>query len=701
MSKNMQNEPSIKEIFEKIWNDKAFDRLSEFQNSKLWPNMTEEERELLALLFVEKGKQQLESKDASFVESFETASALMPHHFEVFFRQGKACAIQVQHIQCLTLASQAFSRAIACRPDSFATWLSWGDVLLHIGAFYQESSYFHEADAKFKVAETLAKDDSSLLPGVAFLFWRWGLCWSLLARHSGEPQDLRHALDKYKQADLLGCQEPNFWHDCGSALLELGMLVQRPEILIEASEYYQKALSQEPKSFNYWVSLACCYQYLLEATFEEKYFQLSYDSFEKAASLDASDARLWLKWGQLLSQTGKSLRNLEMVEASLEKFEKADVCDPDNPIIMSRWGEAELLVGTNLDRIDLIRSAESKIIKSLEILPDNADIWFIYGACLNALGHYFHDEEYYNQAIEKFQYGLSLDGRHPILWYGLAMAHYALGDHWEDMHLLEKSLRDFAKVVETGGGTFPQFWNDWGVAHMKMAEITNSKGHVEAALEKFECAVKHPLLEGDQGNADLEWIYNYGCAYDFLGDFSADEGCYEKAIYLLSNVVHADPDYGHARYNLALALSHLADVTSDVHLYEKAIEHFLVLIGKDNEDEMASHDLGIAYIDLAVLLQDHHHPEKNQGILQQAEHRLMQAAALGNTQAYYSLGCLYSLTGNYDAAMHYMERAQQQGTLPPLEEIMHDEWLEALRQTPSFRQFIANLSSRQSQEDPK
>lgn len=697
----MKKEPSPKEIFEKIWKDKAFERLRDFEDFQSWIDLTEAEKEFLAFLFIEKGIQELESQDSSFLDSFDTASAIAPHHFEVFYRQGKACATQIQHIQCLMFASQAFSKAITCQPDSFATWLSWGDVLLHIGAFYQESSYYHEADAKFKMAEAVAKDNPSMLSGVGFLFWRWGLCWSLLARHSGEPQDLRNAIDKYKQADLLCCEESDFWHDYGSALLELAILVQRTEILTEASEYYQKALSKAPDESSYWMSLAVCYQYLLEATFEEKYFQLSYDSFEKSASLEVGDPRMWLKWGQLLAQTGKSLRNLEMVEASLEKFEKADVCDPDNPIIMSRWGEAELLVGTNIDRIDLIRSAEAKIIKSLEILPDNADIWFVYGACLNALGHYFYDESYYNQAIEKFQYGLSLNGRHPILWYGLAMAHYALGDYWEDITLLEKSLRDFAKVTENGGGGFPQFWNDWGVAHMKMAEITNSKGHVEAAIEKFERAVKHPALEGDQGNADLEWIYNYGCAYDFLGDFSADEECYERAIYLLSNVVHADPDYCHARYNLALALAHLADVTSDVHLYEKAIEHFLVLIGKDSEDEMASHDLGIAYIDLAVLLQDQHHPEKNHNFLQQAEHRLMQSAALGNTQASYSLGCLYSLTGNYDGAMHHIERAQQQGTLPPLEEMMHDEWLDSLRQTPAFKQFVANLASRQSKEESK
>ena len=691
MSKTMSD---VQKIFEEIGHEKS-------PSPQAWASLIDEEKELLALLFIEKGEQQLGVKDSTFIDSFETATSIAPHCLEVHFLQGKACASQVQHIQCLTLASQAFSRAVACQPDAFVAWLAWGDVLLHIGAFYQEISYFNEADVKFKTAEAIAKDQSSLHPEVGALFWRWGLCWSLQGRFSGEPKDLCTAVDKYKQAELLQCQEPDFWYDYGSALFELGMLVQRPEILIEATELYQKALSLTPTNFNFWVKLACCYQVLLDATFEEKYFQLANDSFEKAAQLDTNAASMWLKWGQLYSQTGKAFRNLPIIESSLEKFARANACDPDNPIVLSRWGEAELLVGTNTDQIELIRAAEAKIVKSLELLPDNADIWFVYGACLNSLGNYFHDEDYYNQAIEKFQYGLSINGRHPILWYGLAMAHYALGELWGDILLLEKSLRDFAKVLETGGGAHPQYWNDWGVTHMKMAEITNSKAHVEAAIDKFERAVRHPSLNGDQANADPGWVYNYGCAYDFLGEFTNDESCYEKAIYLLSHVVQVDADYANARYNLALAISHLADETSDVHLYEKAIEHFLILIAKDNEDEMANYDLGVTYIDLAILMQDKHHPEKNQGLLQQAEIRLLQAAGLGNTQAYYSLACLYSILNNHSAAMHYIERAQQHGALPPVEEMLRDEWLETLRQTPAFRQFIAQLSSQRSQEDPK
>jgi hypothetical protein len=43
-----------------------------------------------------------------------------------------------------------------------------------------------------------------------------------------------------------------------------------------------------------------------------------------------------------------------------------------------------------------------------------------------------------------------------------------------------------------------------------------------------------------------------------------------------------------------------------------------------------------------------------------------------------------------------MEKAEQRRSLPPLDEIMEDEWLQNLHQTMEFRAFLANLSSRKS-----
>jgi hypothetical protein len=71
-----------------------------------------------------------------------------------------------------------------------------------------------------------------------------------------------------------------------------------------------------------------------------------------------------------------------------------------------------------------------------------------------------------------------------------------------------------------------------------------------------------------------------------------------------------------------------------------------------------------------------------------AEEKFVHAIALGSRLAFYNLSCLHSLNGNYALAMNFLERAEMCGTLPASEEILHDDWLEGLRSTPSFHKFL-------------
>jgi tetratricopeptide (TPR) repeat protein len=163
-------------------------------------------------------------------------------------------------------------------------------------------------------------------------------------------------------------------------------------------------------------------------------------------------------------------------------------------------------------------------------------------------------------------------------------------------------------------------------------------------------------------------------------------------------VLTIDADFSQARYNLALAYSNLGEATYDVDSYQRALEHFQVLLEQDPEDENIHLDCGVSLINLAILVHDAHHPERSYILYREAESHLMQSVALGNTQAYYQLVGLYSLTAHFQQAMHYIERAQAFGALPTLEDLLHDDWLEALRQTVPFRQFLNHLSSRSNEE---
>jgi tetratricopeptide (TPR) repeat protein len=691
---------TIRKTLIDIFESQAFDQLEPFKQSTVWKSFAQEERLLLARLLVMQGAYQLAQSNHQALESFEMANQVSSHALEILYQQSAVLSAYRENIRCLMLACQTLARALQQDPLFGKGWYLRAQVLTDMGLFEGEATYFIEAHQNFEKTHTLLENVQEAIDRQEF-FWKWGFCLASLGKISGEPIDFYRSIEKYRQAYELGYQEAKFFNDFGHSLVDLGLLLEKAEYFAEALILFNRAVRQEPQAFEGWYNQACCIQSLAEFKSFDKLLEQADRSFSKAVEINPSCGQLWLKWGQLEMTIGKLKLDQSKIEASLLKFARAYQLESGHPQILSSWAESELFLGAQEEKLELLQSARLKLLNSLEIQPDDPDAWYLYGSCLNELGHYFSDEDYYNQAVEKFQYGLSLARHHPLLWYGLALAHFALGELTEQQALFEKAVRYCSRVIECGGEGFPQFWNDWGVALLKLAEMTQQASYAEMAIEKFERALKQPSQnQNEEGEElDLEWVYHYGCALDLLGDLKEESHYFEKAIPIFTQILQLDPHYHLARYNLALALSHLGDAMFDVEPYHKAIEHFQFLLDQDPEDEMVHLDFGMSLTNLGLLVHDIHHPERSQALYRQAESHLMQSAALGNTQAYYQLAGLYSITGHYEHAMHYLERAQFSETLPGIEDLLHDEWLEDLRQIPSFRQFINELSSRQSRDD--
>lgn len=689
---------TMRKILIDIFESQDFGRLEPFKQPVVWKGFSQNERIFLARLFIMEGAHRLAQGNQQALESFENANRIAANSPEILYQQGAVLSSYRENIRCLTLAYQALSNALQQDSSLFKGWYLRSQILMDIGFFEDEASYFVEAHQNFEKAQALLEPEENQIFHREF-FWKWGMCLASLGKVSGEPLDFYLSIEKYRHAYEAGCQETGFFNDFGHSLVDLGSLLEKVEYFVEALVLFNRAVRQEPQSFDGWYNQACCIQSLAEFKPYDKLLEQANYSFNRAVEINPDCSQLWLKWGQLDVTIGKLKRDQQKLEASLLKFARAYELEPGHPQILNSWAESELYLGTQEERLDFIQSARIKILNSLEIQPEDPNAWYLYGSCLTELGNYFNDEDYYNQAIEKFQYGLSLTRYHPLLWYGLVLAHSALGELTEQQALFEKAVRYCSRVVEYGGRGFPQFWNDWGVALLKLAEMTQQISYVEMAIEKFECAIKQPIQNIEGEEIDLEWIYNYGCALDFLGDLREDSQYFEKAVQVFSQILQLNPNYHLARYNLALALSHLGETMFDVEHYHRAIDHFQFLLEQDPENDMVHLDFGMSLTNLGLLIHDVHHPEYSQSLYQQAENHFMQAAALGNMQTYYQLAGLYSINGCYSQAMHYLERAQFCGTLPTIEDILHDEWLEGLRQTPSFREFIDELSSQQSLDD--
>ncbi|MEI8364883.1 MAG: hypothetical protein WCF65_00540 [Parachlamydiaceae bacterium] len=681
---------SIQEKFKKILADSAFDQLASYTDPAAWNSMTHDEKELLGILFVKQGELQLNQGDSRVLESFELASRVAPHSPIIFFRQALVYAAQGQNIRCLIAAAAALEKATELDPYLMNAWHSFGNVLVRMGVFYEDATYFSKADEKFAEAERLGKLNS-IRQSEAF-YWHWAVCWFHHGKHSGEAVDYFSSLEKCRLAEEAGLDLPEFYNDYGNVLIELACLMGREELFLEAADRYEKVTVLAPSNYEGWLNLGCTQQRLYDFTEFQDYFNKSNECFERAAELNHEDSTIWLRWAELFTRFGKNQHNAEQIQLSFDKFKRAADIEQHNPIVLLRWGEAEMLYAAYTENLEILRIAEGKIRTALIALPDDPEAWCIYGTCLSELGRYFVDVKYYERAIEQYKEGLARDSVNPRLLHGILLACLALGELQEDPAMVEQAIAYCNHVGDKGVRVSPQFLSDWGVALMKLGEITNDRVHIERAAEKFEQAISGRLEEIEGDDIELEWLYNYGCALDFLGDFHDEAVYYEKAIQVLAHVLKLDPEYHHARYNLALTLSHLGELNSDVGCFTNSVEIFQQIVLNDPEDELTWNDYGIALLHLALLTYDPTtHSQMSRNFFEQAESKFLQAVALGNQHAFYNLACLHALTNRPEMAIHYLERGELCGALPDLDDVIHDEWLDSLRDQPAYRLFISRL----------
>ena len=82
-----------------------------------------------------------------------------------------------------------------------------------------------------------------------------------------------------------------------------------------------------------------------------------------------------------------------------------------------------------------------------------------------------------------------------------------------------------------------------------------------------------------------------------------------------------------------------------------------------------------------------------------AELKLTQAIKAGNLQGYYQLACLFSLLEQPDKSLSFLMKTESFQALPPIDELLEDDWLENLRSSSSFRDFLHFLERKSRQHE--
>lgn len=693
--------------FEEIRQTGDFKRLHSYRDPSSWLTLSASERETLAQLFLIAGKTELKEGSEEAMRHFEWAEQLVPENRYLLCRIAEAYLLRPQSVGCLRSAQQLLERILERFPDHFEVRALLAKTLMLLGVATEESNLLQTAQVYYRHAEELAEqqgDQEQLIN----IWWGWANALTAQANLSGEAVDLHHALTLYRKATKEQPQQINFWIDYSQSLWRLKRLIgDQGELLMEEGLLCCDSLltiaGDHPIAYYH---MARWWQSNYESTWQQEAFEKARIYFEAVTAIKVQHPSFWAEhgtsywydWGRLLSLAGKWNRDFSLLEKAGDKFEQAFLLSEDQPHLLNGWAEVLILSGSESEHYELLREAEQKLIKSIELQRDIPRSWTLLGQCLYELGRYFSDERYFVQAEEKFQFALQLHPNHPEALYGLALIHYMLGETWNDLSVLEKSTEEYMLAFQSGAGHHPQFWSDWGVSCLKIGELVNSRQFVELALEKFEYALTCYKNSGDD-HPHPEWLYHYGCALDFLGDLTSEVSCYERAVDILSIALELSDYASHVRFNLALAYAHLGESAEDYDSFCKACEQFQALALEESEDEHLWNEWGVALINMAQLVYDPIHPLKAHELYQLAEAKLQQAIALGCQAALYHLACCYSLSGNFLAAMEYIERADHYSTLPSLQDLLHDEWLEPLRHTTQFQQYLNLLAHRQRNRD--
>ena len=672
----MQDIPTQKALLE-IFETRAFDKLDPYADPAVWQTFSLDDQKLLAKLLVMKAS----------TSSLKIATQIVPDDSSVWYARAKVLSSE-EDAHLLEEASLCFEKAISLQNNYFDAWYSWGNLFIRRALILDEPAFLTLAEEKLAKAETLLESQNLSIERVQDFYWQYGFLYFMIGRSSEEAVDLHKALQYYRKARELGFENKEFLNDFGNALVELSLKISQAEMIYEAIELYLLSLdeenaeqSSETERASRYFNLGSCYHYLFGLHHDEVFFKQAEECFLDAIKLHPVFLPALKHLADLLLYASKLWQDVQYLQGAVGTYAKAAEISDDDPMLLIHWSEALCHLGTHEENLEMLQQAEALADIAIQKDFDLPEAWGASGLVLYCLGRYFEDDQYYIWAQDKIEYGLSLNQEMGFLWHQMANIKFTYGEEKQDLHYLEEAIVCFHCASKGEMSRFGYFWNDWAVALLNIADITQDPKIVEDAVQKFEQSVLC------QEQVHPQWLINFGSALDFLGDLTDDEECYEKAIQILSHTITIDPESISARYQLGLAYCHFGELSNDIILFQRSVEELQKVIEQDPEDENAYNDLGLAFLHIAEI--SHHlDVEDRKALFEQAKANFLQAQSLGSLVVLYNLACLCALQGNLDEAILFLKKVRENGVLPRLEDIVDDKWLEQLRNTPQFREFI-------------
>ncbi|MES2200151.1 MAG: hypothetical protein V4489_08300 [Chlamydiota bacterium] len=628
------------------------------------------------------------------LEYFKEASLLKPDDAKIHFEQGLSLfnfGMQEEDGKTLLHASKKFKIAVTLVPEHFEAWHFWGMSLLRLGKIHQEFHYFIEANKKLTKALEHSKDKSNEV--MSLLYSEYAIANSAIAENSKEAYDWRLSIEAFeKSVSITPQKSPDFWNEFGLACLQLSELIVDIKLCIQAIHCFKQAISYDAHHFVSWKNLSLTMQSLYKQTQDEDHFTQANQCFEASQRMNPSDLSISIDWALFLIWSGKITLDLKKLSSCIEKCKKAYVAETQNPELLATWGEALALTGELTENIELIHSGQAKLDEALDIDSSVPSTWRAFGESFNSLGKYFDDQDYYYQAIEKFQTGLSIDRTEHELWMATGNTYLLIGKMLEDTVTLKKALYFMEKATDLQPHISHYHFTK---AHClsKLGEISREETYLEASINTFEKALS---LQKNAIYLHPNWLFEYAKALDLYADFFDEEQHYHKAIEIFLHVLMINPEFSKIHHHLGLTYSHLAELSGEIQNFYRALHFFRLAAKREEDNDQILVDLAVTFINIAQHTGD---TAEIVSCYQEAESKLFLAVQAGSLQAYYQLACLYSLLNDAEKSIIFLAKTNSFSALPSIEDILEDEWLDHVRRSDSFKEFLLSLEKKTSLQE--
>jgi tetratricopeptide (TPR) repeat protein len=716
----MSERKSLQKVFEGILSSQSFELLKDYSDDASWTGLQPEEKELLSQLFLLSAEripcEQMEQKKHAR-QAYQAACQLSPSSARVWFRLGAFLALSEDNEE-LYESLEALRKAVSIDSRFFDAQYALGSVSLRLAILLGDEDLLFQADKAFTAASSLVEEKA--IP--AQFYWHWGIIWTVIARHSGEPADLKKAVDHFAKARIMGCARPDFFNDYANILVELGLAISSDDLILQATMLYTAALetsqqaSEKEKAVRFF-NLGCCYHHLFEATSEKQFFDKANHSFEMTTTLDPTTFTAWERWGFLLSRGWRIWRKSSLAEQASRAFKNAEKNGPMSAVDLATASQAFLWYGLSSQDNDLLQKAYEYAQRAMNLYPNklmnlepekigslvdigasfsesgktnsldasqapHPECFVALALCYLERGKYFDDASYIEKALSLLQQGVIFFPRSAALWQAIAATKWSQADMHDDSSALRDTLLAYTIASRSFFAFSSGFWADWGVAMLRQAELSEDPLLACESIAKFERALS--LSEA----RPISTLYSMGRAFAFLGDTYDEEEYFERSIALLTEALFQDEAFLPVLYQLASCYLHLGELSCDKNTFSMARLYYEELLTLDPEDELAWIDYALTLIHLGEASQE------GNAIPQewfQAEEALCTAQNLGQPFALYQKACLYSLMGNFPEAMEYLYEALREEELPDLTDLLEDEWLESLVNTEPFQKFMKEV----------